>query len=213
MRYLRQMFSARSMSRIALAARIALILATLCGASIAAAQDVIPNPEFDLPSVAGWVGDDAGLFWAQDDPECSPPNASGSLAITPLVPNSPASAVLCVAAPGPSPLNFTAQLILECQSRVDAFLDFFPDALCGGASLQTSTAGATVPSGSWLELAVQAMNVPVGTQSIGIQMKVSESVSAGCGARFDQFYLGSGALILRAGFETGSSTCHWVTVP
>ncbi|MEO8276595.1 MAG: hypothetical protein ABI639_10260 [Thermoanaerobaculia bacterium] len=186
-----------------------LFAALAFNATVASAQVPISNAEFDLASVAGWTGELASVFWSQSDPDCDPPNASGSMAISPEVLDSAVSTIRCVDAPSAATVNFSAQILLSCQSRVDAILDFYPQALCGGVSLQTSSAGATVASGSWLELAVPAIAVPAGTVSVRIKLQVSESVSAGCDTNFDQIFLGAGSPILRGGFETGSSACRW----
>ena len=62
----------------------AAILATsLVGGSAAWAQGVVPNPEFDVATVPEWTGNIASLSWSQTDPDCAPPNASGSLQVSP----------------------------------------------------------------------------------------------------------------------------------
>ena len=62
----------------------AAILATsLVGGSAAWAQGVVPNPEFDVAAVPEWTGNIASLSWSQTDPDCAPPNASGSLQVSP----------------------------------------------------------------------------------------------------------------------------------
>ena len=77
-----------------------------------------------------------------------------------------------------------------------------------------STPTSSTLGGSWDQAELAPTAPPFGTQSIWIGLKLSQSITSMCDARFDKIHLGSGIPLLRSGFETGSSACRWsATVP
>lgn len=195
-----------------------LALLSLLGIPAAAlpalAQGVVPNPEFDANTVAAWTGNIASLSWSQTDPDCSPPNASGSLQLVPDSLQGPVSAFLCVAAPPAGSWNFAFVVRAECQEVVKGILRYYPEPACGGTVLGSEETGGTTLGGTWDQAELAPANPPVGTQSVWIGLELTESITSVCNALFDNVHLGRGLPLLRSGFETGSSACRWsATVP
>lgn len=193
----------------------AAFLATgVVGGSAGLAQGVPPNPEFDLAAVAEWTGNIASLSWSPSDPDCLPPNASGSLLVSPENPQTPATAFLCVAAPPAGSWNLAFLVRADCQEVVKGILRYYPEAACGGAVLGSEETGGTTLGGTWDQVELTNAAPPGGTQSIWIGLELSESLTQVCNARFDRIHFGRGIPLLRSGFETGSTACRWSsTVP
>lgn len=198
--------SPRALSRFALL--FVACVAALFGAPSAFAQGVVPNPEFDVGAVTGWTGNIAQVSWSQTDPDCVPPNASGSLQLVPDNLQGPVSAFLCVAAPTGN-VNLTFLVRAECQEVVKGILRYYPEPACGGAILGSEETGGTTLGGSWDQAELAPATLPSGTQSVWIGLELSESISSICTALFDRVHLGSGLPLLRSGFETGSTACRW----
>lgn len=193
---------------------VAVHAAAVFGASAASAQGVVPNPEFDVASVTAWTGNTASLSWSQTDPDCLPPDASGSLLVSPDSPTGPVSAFVCVAPPpaGSWVLGFLVRT--ECEEGVKGMLRFYAAPDCGGTLLGSDQVSGVVPSGSWEQGALFPATIPAGTQSVWIGLELNESITSVCNALFDRIFFGPGTPILRSGFETGSSACRWsATVP
>ena len=191
-----------------------LLLSTaFCSATLAGAEELVPNPEFDVAVTTGWTGDTANLSWSQDESECLPPFASGSLLLVPDNIDGASSAYLCLAAPASGAVNLTFLVLAECAETVKGRLRFHPLPACGGAPGGTDEVGAAIPGGTWDEAGLFNSLVPVGTQSIWLGLEISPSINQTCNTRFDKIHLGTGVVIQRSGFETGSADCRWVEVP
>ncbi len=174
----------------------------------------MPNPEFDVATVTPWTGNIASLSWSQTDPDCLPPNASGSLQLVPDSPQGPVSAFLCVAAPPAGSWNFAFLVRADCEEVVKGILRYYPEPACGGTVLGSEETGGTTLGGTWDQAELAPANPPVGTQSIWIGLELMESITSVCNARFDQIHFGRGLPVLQSGFETGSTACRWsATVP
>jgi hypothetical protein len=199
--------------RTVLLAAAALVASVLC-ASAARAQGVVPNGEFDVAAVTEWTGNIATLSWSQTDPDCSLPNASGSLHLSPDSVFTAVSAFLCVALPPASTWNLTFLVRADCQEVVTGTLRYYSATACGGTSLGSDESGGTTLGGTWDQVEVLGAAPPGGTQSVRIDLQLSESLTQICTARFDRVHFGPGLPLLRSGFETGSSACRWsATVP
>lgn len=195
--------------------RLALLsLLGIPAAAPALAQGVVPNPEFDTATVAAWTGNLASLSWSQSDPDCLPPDASGSLLISPDDLQTPVSAFLCVAPPPAGSWNLAFLVRADCEEVVKGILRYYPAPACGGTVLSTEEVGGTTLGGSWDQAQLAPANPPVGTQSIWIGLQLQPSITNNCNARFDRIHFGPGLPLLRSGFETGSYACRWsATVP
>lgn len=193
------------------------LLGLLGGAAAAApacAQNVVPNSQFDVATITPWTGNIANLSWSQTDPDCLPPNASGSLQLVPDSPQGPVSAFLCVAAPPAGGWNFAFLVRAECEEVVKGIVRYYPEPACGGAVLGSEETGGTTLGGTWDQAELAPANPPVGTQSIWIGLQLMESITSVCNALFDQIHFGRGLPVLQSGFETGSTACRWsATVP
>lgn len=207
--------SVRTLPRLAwLVAAMSAAIVEVNAVRSASAQGVVPNPEFDVAAVAEWTGDIASLAWSQTDPDCVPANASGSLLVSPADLQTPATAFLCVAAPPAGGWNFSFVVRAECEEVVQGILRYYSEPACGGTFLGSEETGGTTLGGSWDQAELAPTAPPLGTQSIWIGLKLSQSITSMCDARFDKIHLGSGIPLLRSGFETGSSACRWsATVP
>lgn len=184
------------------------------GQRAAFAQGVVPNPEFDVAAVTEWTGNIASLSWSQTDPDCSPPNASGSLQVSPDDPQTPASAFLCAALPAAGSWTLAFVVRADCEEAVKGTLRYYSEPACGGTMLGSDEVSGTVPAGSWEQAALTPAAPPLGTQSIWIGLQISQSITSVCNALFDKIFVGPGIPVLRSGFETGSSACRWsATVP
>lgn len=194
-----------------------LALLALLGSAAAAplgAQGVVPNGEFDANTVAPWTGNIASLSWSQTDPDCLPPNASGSLLVSPDDLQTPVSAFVCVAPPPAGSWNLAFLVRAECEEVVKGILRYYPEPACGGTVLGSEQVGGTTLGGTWDQAELAPANPPVGTQSIWIGLELSPAITNNCNARFDRIHFGPGLPLLRSGFETGSSACRWsATVP
>lgn len=178
------------------------------------AQNVVPNGEFDIAAVVEWTGDTASLSWSQTDPDCVPPNASGSLQLTPDNPQGPVSAFLCVAPPAAGTWILAFLVRAECEEVVKGILRYYAAPSCGGTFLGSEETGGTTLGGTWDQAQLVAAPPPPGTQSIWIGLQLSESITSVCTALFDKVHFGRGAPLLQSGFETGSTACRWsATVP
>jgi len=196
------------------AAAAASFATSVVGGSAASAQSVVPNPDFDVAAVGPWTGNAASLSWSQTDPDCVPPNASGSLQVSPEVPQAPAMAFLCVAPPPAGTWSLAFLVRAECQAVVKGILRYYPEPDCGGGMLGTGETGGTTLGGTWDQAELAGAAPPVGTLSIFIGLQVSDSVTGVCSALFDRIHFGRGLPILQSGFETGSTACRWsATVP
>ncbi|MBP9144945.1 MAG: hypothetical protein KBI44_10715 [Thermoanaerobaculia bacterium] len=184
------------------------------GATAASAQGVVQNPEFDVAAVGPWTGNIASLTWSPTDPDCLPPDASGSLQVSPDNPQGPATAFLCVAPPPAGTWNLAFLVRAECQEVVKGILRYYPEVNCGGAVIGSEETGGTTLGGTWDQAELAGAAPPVGTLSVWIGLELSESLTSICTTLFDRIHFGRGIPILRSGFETGSTACRWsATVP
>ena len=191
-----------------------LLLSTAaCAATLAGAQELVPNPEFDVAATTGWTGDIASLSWSQDESECLPPFASGSLLLVPDNLDGPSTAFACLAAPASGAVNLTFLVRADCAEVVKGKLRFHPLPACGGAPGAVDEIGAAIPGGTWDEAGLFNSLVPAGTQSVWLGLEISPSTNQTCNTRFDKIHLGPGSVIQRSGFETGSTDCRWIAVP
>lgn len=203
----------RRLPRLALLGLLAL-LGCAAAAAPAFAQNAVPNSQFDVATITPWTGNIASLSWSQTDPDCLPPNASGSLQLVPDSPQGPVSAFLCVAAPPAGSWSFAFLVRAECEEVVKGILRYYPEPACGGAVLGSEETGGTTLGGTWDQAELAPANPPVGTQSIWIGLQLMESITSVCNALFDQIHFGRGLPVLQSGFESGSTACRWsATVP
>lgn len=182
-------------------------------ADFVGAQELVSNPEFDAPATTGWTGNIAGLSWSQDESECLPPFASGSLLLSPESPDGPSSAFLCLDTSISGNLNLVFLVRADCEEVVKGKLRFYPLPACGGAAGGLDEIGGTVPASSWEEASLFGVPIPLGTQSIWLGLEISQAIAQICNTRFDKIHLGPGSVIQRSGFETGSTDCRWTAVP
>jgi hypothetical protein len=191
-----------------------LLLSTaVFAARLAGAQELVPNPEFDVAATTGWTGDIASLSWSQDESECLPPFASGSLLLVPDNLDGPSTAFACLAAPAPGGVNLTFLVRADCEEVVKGKLRFYPLPACDGAPGGVDEIGGTTPGGTWDEAGLFNVPVPLGTQSVWLGLEISQATTQICNTRFDKIHLGPGSVIQRSGFETGSTDCRWFAVP
>lgn len=207
----------RAMRAIAVVAAVAGVAAVGAGfpngPSAARAQELVPNPEFDVAAVEEWTGNVASRAWSQDESECLPPNASGSLLLMPENLDGPSSLYLCLVAPASGPLNLSFLVRPECEVVVKGKVRFHPEPGCGGVPGGSDEVGGTAPANSWEEASLFNMPLPSGTQSIWLSLELSQAISQICNTRFDKIHLGPGVALHRSGFETGSTACRWSTSP
>jgi hypothetical protein len=190
------------------------LLALACFALPAAAQNLLVNPDLDLPDdLTGWPNDfNAGHEWSSDDADgCTD---SGSLAGT-TGEGSPGFQAYttrnwtCV----PVTPGETVYLSVAYRSQIEINRLYFShcsDADCNTCVTFSAFLDAGGPTDSWATLHGSEV-IPDGVGAVWLSINSSEVGTTPKTIGLDRAYVGRQDRIHVDGFENGSA-CHWVAI-